>query len=53
MKRNSCSHKLGNEGYLELIYRCLSDDIFTELTRIRISQGKIICVYKKAHVMIV
>jgi tRNA pseudouridine-54 N-methylase len=53
MKRSSCSHKLGNEGYLELICRCLSDDIFTELTRMKISYEEIICVYGKTHVMIV
>ena len=46
MKENSYSHKLRYDGYLKLIYRCLSDDIYIELILYR----KIICVNKKIHV---
>jgi hypothetical protein len=49
MKVRSCSHKLRYEKYLELICRCLSDYIYTELTRMRIPYGEIIRVYEKAH----
>ena len=32
---------------------CLSDDIYTELTHMRISYAKITYVYRKAHVTVV
>jgi hypothetical protein len=41
------------DGYLELICKCLSDDMFTELTCIRIPYEKITRVYGKAHATIV
>ena len=53
MKRSNCSHKLGYEGCLELICRCLSDDMYTKPTRMRISYGDITCFYGKAHMTIV
>jgi hypothetical protein len=31
MKENNGSYKLKHEKYLKLIYRCLLDDIYTEL----------------------
>ena len=53
MKRINCSYKLRYEEYLELICKCLSDGIHIELTRMRISYKKIICVYEKTHMMVV
>ena len=41
------------KGYLELIYRCLLDDIYTKLTCMRILYEEITCVYRKTHVTIV
>jgi hypothetical protein len=41
------------DGYLELIYRCLSDDMLTELTRVRISYEEITYIYGKIHVIVV
>jgi hypothetical protein len=41
------------DEYLELIYRCMLDDIYNKLTRIRISYGEIICVYEKAYMIVV
>ena len=32
---------------------CLSDDMYTKLTRMRISYGEIIYAYEKTHVMVV
>ena len=52
MKENSCSHNLRYEGYLKLIYRCLSHDMYTKLTRMRIQYEEITCVYGKAHVTV-
>ena len=52
MKGSSCSHKLMYERYLELIHRCLLDDMYTKLTHMRILYADIICVYRKAHVTI-
>jgi hypothetical protein len=49
MKECSCSYKLRYKVYLELIYGCLSLDMYTELTRIRIQYGDITYVYIKAH----
>jgi hypothetical protein len=43
MKESGCSHKLRYEGYLELMCRCLSNNIYIELSHIRISYGEIIC----------
>jgi len=52
MKRNNYSYKMWYERYLELICKCLSHDMYTELTRIRILYEEITCVYKKAHVIV-
>ena len=52
MKENSCCYKIKYEGYLELICKCLLDDIYTELTCMKISYEKIICVYRKTRVMV-
>jgi len=41
------------KGYLELIYRCLLDDIYIKLTCMKILYEKITCVYGKTHVTIV
>jgi hypothetical protein len=35
MKRNNYSHKLRCEGYVELICRCFSNDVYTKLTCIK------------------
>jgi hypothetical protein len=53
MKENSCSHKLRYEGYLKLICRCLSDDMYIKLTHVRISYRVISCVYGKSHIKVV
>ena len=52
-KKKSYSHKLRYEGYIEIICRCLCDDMYTELTRIRISYGEITCVNGKAYILVV
>jgi len=52
MKKSNCSHKLRHEKYLELICRYLSDDLYNELTCMRISYGEITYVYGKAHVTV-
>jgi hypothetical protein len=39
--------------YLELIYRWLSNDIYTELTCTRISYGEITCVYENVHMTVI
>ena len=53
MKRNSCSYKPRYEGYLKLIYTCLSDDMCTELAHMKISDVEITCTNEKAHMMVV
>jgi hypothetical protein len=53
IKEVSCFHKLRYERYVELIFKCLLDDMYTELIRMRISYEEITYVYKKAHMMIV
>ena len=53
MKRNSYSYKPRYERYLKLIYTCLSDDMCTELTRMKISDVEITCAHGKAHMMVV
>jgi hypothetical protein len=52
MKESNCSHKLRHEEYLELICKYLSDDLYNELTCMRISYGEITYVYGKAHVTV-
>jgi hypothetical protein len=52
MKGSNRSHKLSFKGYLELICRCLSKDMHTELTYMRISYGEITYVYGKAHMIV-
>ena len=37
---------------MELIGKCMMDDIYTKLTRKRILYGEIIYVYKKAFVIV-
>ena len=41
-----------NEGYLKLICRCLSNDMYTKLTRKRILYGDITYVYGKTYVIV-
>ena len=41
------------ERYLELICRCLSDDMYTKLTRNIITYGEIIYVYGKVYMVVV
>jgi hypothetical protein len=53
MKGSNLSYKLRYKGYLELICRCLSKDMHTKLTCIRISYGEITYVYGKAHMTVV
>jgi len=53
MKEISCSYKLRYEGYLELICKCLSEDMYTKLTCIRILYGEIICIYGEAYMTVV
>ena len=53
MKESRYSYKLRYEGYLELIYKCLLDDLYTKLTCVRILYGDITCFYGKTHVMVV
>ena len=36
IKENSCSHKPRYKKYIELIYKCLLDDMYTKLTYKRI-----------------
>jgi hypothetical protein len=43
------SHKPRYERYLKLIYKCLLDDMYTELSRKKIQYGEIIYIYRKAH----
>jgi hypothetical protein len=38
---------------LELICRCLLDDMYTKLTHMRISYEEITCVYIKTHMTVV
>jgi hypothetical protein len=52
MKENNYFHKLRYEGYLELIYGCLLNDMHTELTHMRILYGEITNAYEKAHVTV-
>ena len=52
MKERSCSYKLMYERYLELICRCFSYDIYTELTYMKILYEKITCDHEKAYVMV-
>jgi hypothetical protein len=40
-------------GYLELIYRCLLEDMYAEMTCKKISFEEIIYVYKNIHLIIV
>ena len=53
MKGNNCSHKLRYERYLKLIYRCLSNNMYTNLTYIRILYGENIHVYGKTHMIVI
>ena len=53
MKKNNYSYKLRYEGHLKLICRCLSDDMYTKLNRMRTPYGDIIYVYGKAHMTVV
>jgi len=53
MKRNGCSYKLSYKKYLELICKCLSQDMYTELICMKILYREITYVYEKAHVTIV
>ena len=49
MKGSGCSYKLRCDEYLELIYRGLSDNMYTKLTCKRISYREITYVYRKTH----
>jgi hypothetical protein len=53
VKWSSCSYKMKYKGYLELIYRCLLNVMYSELTGKRISYEEITYVYEKAHVIVV
>ena len=53
MKGSIYSHKLMYEGCLELIYRCLSNDMYTKLNYMKIPHGEITCVYEKTYMTIV
>ena len=53
VKRNNYSYKLRYERYLELIYKCLSNNLYTELTHKIIQYGEITYVYGKTHVTVV
>ena len=35
------------DKYLKLICKCLSDDMYIELTHVRIPYGEITCVYER------
>jgi hypothetical protein len=52
MKGSNCSHKLRYKEYLKLICSCLSQDMYTEMTCMRISYGEITYVYGKAHMTV-
>ena len=52
INKNNYSHKLMYEGYLKLICRILSDDMYTKLTRLRIVYKEITCIYEKTHVIV-
>ena len=52
MEGSICSLKLKYDEYLEKIYRYLLDDIYTNMTRVRILYGEIACIYIKAHVTV-
>ena len=45
-------HKLRYEEYLELICRCLLDDMYTEVTCMNIPYAEITCIYEKACMMV-
>ena len=47
------SYKQRYMGYLKLIYKCLPDDMYAELTRKRILYVEIIHVYGNVHVIVV
>jgi len=53
MKESRCSYKLRYKGYLELICRCLSEDMYTELFHMRIPYREITYVFRKVHVTVV
>ena len=53
MKGSNCSCKSMYKGYLELICICLSYNIYTKMTHVRIPYGDITYAYGKAHVTIV
>ena len=52
MKGSNYSHKLRYKGYLELICKCLSQNMYTELTCMRIPYGKITYIYGKTHLTV-
>ena len=52
IKGKGCSYKLRYEGYLKLICRCLSNNMYTELTRNRIIYGAITYIYEKTHMIV-
>ena len=52
MEGSICSLKLKYDEYLEKICRYLLDDIYTNMTRVKILYGEIACIYIKAHVMV-
>ena len=53
MRKSNCSYKLRYKGYLELICKCLSQDMYTKLTCMKITYGDITYVYEKTHVTVV
>ena len=52
-KGRNCSYKQRYMEYLKLIYKCLLDDMYAELTRKRILYVEIIHVYGNVHVIVV
>jgi hypothetical protein len=52
MKENNCSNKLKYKECLKLIYECLSDDMYIDLTSTKIPYNEMICVYEKANVTV-
>ena len=52
MKRNNYSHKMRCEESMKLIYIFLLNDMYTELTHMKIQYKKITYVYEKTHVTV-
>ena len=53
MKGSNYFYMSRYKEYLKLIYKCLLNDMYTELAHMRISYREIAYVYVKAHVTVV